>query len=52
VNILRNQKEDLTRGVTFYPRNWNSDDMFNYADNNMEGATLYMKSLSKRSPAF
>jgi farnesyl-diphosphate farnesyltransferase len=31
VNILRNRKEDISRGVDFYPRGWNDARMFSYA---------------------
>ncbi len=36
VNILRNHKEDLTRGVNFFPQGWDQEQMFNYARTNLD----------------
>ena len=50
VNILRNQEEDLReRGVSFVPEGWTREDLFAYADENLEKADLYMKDIHKRS---
>lgn len=35
VNILRNRREDLQRGVNFYPTGWTDDQMFAYAHRNL-----------------
>ncbi|MDN7229122.1 phytoene/squalene synthase family protein [Planococcus liqunii] len=48
VNMLRNYDEDLERGVTFVPDGWNRDDMFNYANNNLAQADLYVKSIKNK----
>nr|WP_282155442.1 phytoene/squalene synthase family protein [Cytobacillus gottheilii] len=45
VNILRNYKEDETRGVSFFPEGWNLDEMFAYAQRNLELADLYIKDI-------
>ncbi len=45
VNILRNQSEDQIRGVTFFPENWTTKEMFVYARNNLHLADQYTKSL-------
>ncbi|MDN4493798.1 phytoene/squalene synthase family protein [Ureibacillus aquaedulcis] len=50
VNILRNQEEDLReRGVSFVPEGWTRNDLFQYAEENLEKADLYMKDIHKRS---
>lgn len=50
VNILRNQQEDMTeRGVSFVPEGWTRNDLFAYAEENLEKADLYMKDIHKRS---
>lgn len=50
VNILRNEKEDLTeRGVSFVPEGWTRTELFKYAEENLAKADEYMKSLNKRS---
>ncbi|MDL4840178.1 phytoene/squalene synthase family protein [Aquibacillus rhizosphaerae] len=49
VNILRNQQEDYERGVSFMPENWNRDDMFQYATNNLKLADEYMKDIKNRN---
>lgn len=48
VNILRNYKEDETRGVSFFPEGWELEDMFAYARRNLELADLYIKSLQTK----
>lgn len=50
VNILRNQKEDLDeRGVSFVPDGWTRADLFEYAEENLAKADLYMESLKRKS---
>lgn len=50
VNILRNKKEDLEkRGVSFIPDGWTLEDLFNYSEENLRKADLYMKDITKRS---
>lgn len=49
VNILRNYKEDETRGVSFFPEGWSLEDMFSYARRNLEKADLYIKDLKTDS---
>lgn len=49
VNILRNQHEDYAeRGVRFIPDGWDRDDMFDYADENLERADDYMKDIKNK----
>ncbi|MGM3306571.1 squalene/phytoene synthase family protein [Anabaena sp. WFMT] len=45
VNILRNNTEDLTRGVDFFPDGWNNDDLQQYARRNLALANAYTSSL-------
>ncbi len=45
VNILRNHREDLARGVDFYPNGWLDDDLQKYARYNLSLADAYTKSL-------
>ncbi|MCM3389010.1 phytoene/squalene synthase family protein [Ureibacillus chungkukjangi] len=50
VNILRNQEEDYReRGVSFVPEGWTRNDLFAYAEENLEKADLYMKDINKRT---
>ncbi len=49
VNILRNQAEDLTRGVNFFPDGWELEDMFAYARRNLALADKYIESLKPGS---
>jgi len=49
VNILRNHKEDKTRGVSFFPEGWELEDMFSYARRNLELADIYIKELHSKS---
>nr|WP_280770471.1 phytoene/squalene synthase family protein [Salipaludibacillus daqingensis] len=49
VNILRNQQEDLERGVTFLPYGWDTDDLFHYAEKNLALGDQYMKDIDSRS---
>ena len=45
VNILRNYKEDNTRGVSFFPEGWELEDMYSYAQKNLNLADLYIKEI-------
>jgi farnesyl-diphosphate farnesyltransferase len=47
VNIARNYKEDLERGVNFLPDGWNGAMIREYARQNLELGDLYTKSLPK-----
>ena len=51
VNIVRNQGEDIQRGVSFIPDGWTNRDIQNYARNQLKQANLYIESLPKGSPA-
>ena len=51
VNIVRNQKEDSLRGVSFIPDNWTERDIQAYARRQLIQANLYIESLPKNSPA-
>lgn len=48
VNMLRNLDEDRERGVSFVPDGWSRDDMFNYANENLAQADLYVKSIKNK----
>ncbi len=45
VNIVRNHTEDLARGVDFFPKGWNAEDMQMYARRNLKLADAYTKAL-------
>jgi farnesyl-diphosphate farnesyltransferase len=45
VNILRNNAEDLTRGVNFFPIGWNQEHLQKYARRNLVLADSYTNSL-------
>jgi farnesyl-diphosphate farnesyltransferase len=47
VNILRNHVEDLDRGVSFFPENWEIAQMEAYARRNLALADAYTDSLPK-----
>lgn len=47
VNILRNRKEDLERGVDFYPDGWGQKEMINYTKRNLKIADEYISELQK-----
>lgn len=49
VNMLRNQDEDADRGVQFLPDNWNKDDLFVYAETNLEKADEYIKDIHTKN---
>jgi farnesyl-diphosphate farnesyltransferase len=44
VNILRNRKDDLKRGVDFYPEGWGDVDMENYARDHLSSSENYSSS--------
>jgi farnesyl-diphosphate farnesyltransferase len=50
VNIIRNRKEDLKRGVDFFPEGWNFQDMHQYARYQLNLGKLYTEALPN-SPA-
>ncbi|QAY68374.1 squalene/phytoene synthase family protein [Paenibacillus protaetiae] len=50
VNILRNRKEDLERGVDFFPDGWGMKEMLAYTRRNLKLADEYTKEL-KKGPA-
>jgi farnesyl-diphosphate farnesyltransferase len=45
VNILRNHREDLERGVDFIPEGWTLEDLQVYARYNLQQADLYTEAL-------
>jgi farnesyl-diphosphate farnesyltransferase len=45
VNIVRNQRDDLERGVNFLPEGWTAEDMQAYARRNLQLADAYTNSL-------
>ncbi|WP_067726582.1 squalene/phytoene synthase family protein [Oceanobacillus damuensis] len=49
VNILRNKDEDAERGVRFFPDGWTREDMFVYAEDNLNKADQYMKQIDTRN---
>ena len=49
VNILRNHEEDKTRGVSFFPDGWEINDMFAYAERNLQLADQYVKDIKTSS---
>ena len=51
VNIVRNQQEDIQRGVSFIPDGWTNRDVQDYARKQLKQASLYIESLPKGSPA-
>ncbi len=51
VNIVRNQREDSQRGVSFIPQGWTNGDVQNYARRQLKQADLYVEALPKGSPA-
>ncbi|UKS28667.1 squalene/phytoene synthase family protein [Paenibacillus sp. HWE-109] len=50
VNILRNQKEDAERGVSFFPDGWGFKEMQQYTRRNLQIADSYVADL-KNGPA-
>jgi farnesyl-diphosphate farnesyltransferase len=46
VNILRNRRDDLERGVNYFPAGWSTDEMHAYARRNLVMANAYTGSLS------
>ena len=51
VNIVRNQEDDIQRGVSFIPDGWTNRDVQDYARKQLKQASLYIESLPKGSPA-
>jgi farnesyl-diphosphate farnesyltransferase len=51
VNIVRNQGEDIQRGVSFLPDGWTNRDVQKYARQQLNQASSYIESLPKGSPA-
>jgi farnesyl-diphosphate farnesyltransferase len=49
VNILRNRKEDINRGVDFYPAGWQDKEMFAYARKNISLAKTGVKHMPRSS---
>lgn len=49
VNMLRNEDEDAERGVGFFPDNWNRDDMFQFAERNLEKADQYLEDIQTKN---
>jgi farnesyl-diphosphate farnesyltransferase len=45
VNILRNHAEDLIRGVDFFPKGWDANQMHDYARRNLRLADAYTAAL-------
>lgn len=45
VNIIRNRAEDHTRGVCFFPQDWEMEQMLAYSKRNLQQAALYTQSL-------
>ncbi len=45
VNIVRNYRDDLKRGVNFFPQGWRVEEMHDYARRNLQLADRYTKSL-------
>ncbi|WLV25030.1 phytoene/squalene synthase family protein [Aciduricibacillus chroicocephali] len=50
VNILRNKDEDMAeRGVGFFPDGWGRQEMFAYAEKNLDMAELYIADIGNRN---
>ncbi len=49
VNILRNRREDIRRGVDFYPRDWKDGQMFAYAWKNLNMAKKGIVAMSQEA---
>ncbi len=45
VNILRNRRDDLGRGVDYFPQGWVVEDMHYYAHRNLSNASAYLQNL-------
>ncbi len=50
VNILRNRKEDMERGVDFFPDGWTMEEMFAYTRRNLSVADEYVTELGEGQP--
>ncbi|OYD08618.1 phytoene/squalene synthase family protein [Paludifilum halophilum] len=48
VNIVRNRKEDLARGVDFFPDGWEWEEMFSYARRNLAMADDYTNRIESK----
>jgi len=46
VNILRNRRDDLARGVDFFPDGWTQEQMHQYAHRQLSSAEAYAKTLA------
>jgi farnesyl-diphosphate farnesyltransferase len=51
VNIVRNHKDDLKRGVSFIPEGWTVKEVQAYARRQLQLADLYTDALPPKSPA-
>ncbi len=49
VNMLRNQKEDAERGVSFLPEGWGRKELFAYAKENLQMADEYIKDIQTKN---
>jgi farnesyl-diphosphate farnesyltransferase len=49
VNILRNRKEDLQRGVDFYPPGWEQKDLIAYARRNISRTRTELKPIPQQA---
>lgn len=52
VNILRNRKDDLARGVDFFPRGWSERDFFQYARCNVLRGDAYVNGFAFGGAAY
>lgn len=48
VNILRNRREDLKRGIDYFPTGWDLSQMHYYARQNLAQANAYAQTLPRR----
>lgn len=48
VNIVRNQSEDIDRGVSFFPNDWSQEKMIDYAKKQLHEADEYIKSIESK----
>lgn len=48
VNIIRNQNEDLDRGVSFFPEGWTQEKMFAYAKKQLTQADEYILAIKSK----
>ena len=52
VNILRNRKDDLSRGVDFYPQGWSDKEMETYARDRLTASENYSNTLPELYKSF